>query len=137
MRKFHGLKKLCENHQSLLTKNQLAQLLIEDLQKSQMRIYGKDTEDKPILLAVLPLQFESLQYSSFEQRLDLVFIGEIVADSSLALTYCLQGLEFSVTGRCSTIPKVCGVDLYLSRSFSGKIGDTVRQPFAISLKDLI
>ena len=136
MRKFQGLEKLCLNQEGLLTPKRLAQLLITDLAEAQMLIYGRHIDDKPVLLAILNLLPDSLQYDPFDQRLDLVFAGQIIADSSPALTYCLQGREFSVTGRCSTIPKICGVDLYLSRTFTRTLGDIARQPFAISMKDL-
>lgn len=136
MREFHALEKLCANQQEFLNPDRLAQLLMADLAESQLLIYGKDLDDKPIILAILTLLPESMRYDSFDQRLDLIFTGEISTNSSPALTYCLQGREFRITGRCSSIPKVCGVDFYLSRSYTGKIADVVRQPFAISVKVL-
>lgn len=136
MREFHGLDKLCADQQGLLNSHKLARLLMADLAEARLLIYGKDSADNPMRLAVLTLLPETMQYENFDQRLDLVFVGEIMANATPALSYCLQGQEFSVTGRCSTISKVCGVDFYLSRSYTGKIADVVRQPFAISVKAL-
>lgn len=136
MRELHGLKKLCATQSGLLHDDRLAKLLMADLAEARLVIYGKNQTEQPIVLAVLGLISDSVQYDSFDQRLDLVFVGEIIANLSPALTYCLQGQVFSVTGRCSTIPKVCGVDLYLSRSYSGKIGDIARQSFSIAVKTL-
>lgn len=136
MREFHGLETLCGTQQGLLRTDRLANLLMADLAEARLVIYGKNQTEQPIVLAILAPLSNSMQYDNFDQRLDLVFTGEIIANSSPALTYCLQGQAFSVTGRCSTIPKVCGVDLYLSRSYSGKIGDIARQSFSIAVKTL-
>jgi hypothetical protein len=136
MREFHGLEKLCATKDRRVHSVDLAQLLISDLAESQLIIYGRNSSEQQLVLAVLELLAEDVQYDSFDQRLDLVFTGEIISDASPALTYCLQGKLFSVAGRCSSIGKVCGVDLYLSQSYTGNIGDVARQKFSIFLKSL-
>jgi hypothetical protein len=42
-----------------------------------------------------------------------------------------------VTGRCSIIARVCGVDLYMCNNYSEQIGDTVRQRFSLSIPALL
>jgi len=63
--------------------------------------------------------------------------GPIIRNDCVPLTYRLQGKQFGVSGRCSLLPMVCGVDLYLQRSYTGVVGDIARQRFSFHLKPLL
>jgi hypothetical protein len=73
----------------------------------------------------------------FDQRIDLIVAGPILRNDCVPLIYRLQGEQFAISGRCSMIARVCGVDLYLQRSYTGVIGDIARQKFSIALKPLL
>ncbi len=135
MKQLHGLEVLSRLHNGRLTIKVLADLLIRDLQQCRCLIYGC-LDEAPVLLAELNLQAGSLVYEMFDQRIDLAVVGEISRNDCVPLTYLLQGENFSITGRCSMIAQVCGVDLYLNSSYSGNIGDRVHQKFSISVKEV-
>ena len=136
MRQLHGLKALSKLHSARLTSKVLADLLMRDLQQCRCFIYGR-LDETPVLLTELVLQTDSLSYEMFDQRIELTVVGEIIRNNCVPLTYRLQGAQFSITGRCSMIPKVCGVDLYLNSSYSGIVGDVVHQKFKIYIKEAL
>lgn len=137
MKQFHGLDKLCSSQQGWLKPRDLASALLGDLQDCQCRIFGCIDDDDRILLATLILLPESLYYDAFDQRIDFIVAGPISRNDCVPLTYRLQARAFAITGRCSMIARVCGVDLYLQRSYTGVIGDIARQKFSIDIKALI
>lgn len=137
MKQFHGLDTLCQSHRGWLKPQDLAALLQADLQACHCRIYGCIDDDPEILLATLALLPETLNYDSFDQRLDFIVAGPIVRNDCPPLTYRLQGNDFATTGRCSMIARVCGVDLYLQNSYTAVIGDVARQKFSIAIKPLL
>ncbi len=136
MRRLHGLSALSSLLPERLTEKRLAEVLLQDLQYSRMIIEG-NKDEQPVVLAELQSEPEMLVYEPFDKRIDLVLEGRILRGDCAPLTYCLQGGKFRVTGRCSMIPKVCGVDLYLSHSYSGNQGDVVRQKMKIYLAEVM
>lgn len=137
MKQFHGLVELRLTHPGWLKPQGLAALLLEDLQQCQCYIYGSLADDDKILLAGLSLLPDELHYEMFDQRIDLIVAGPILRNDCVPLTYRLQGKTFGISGRCSVIPKVCGVDLYLKRSYTCVIGDIARHKFSIDIKALL
>jgi hypothetical protein len=115
----------------------LAALLLKDLQQCQCHIYGSLADDDNILIAGLSLLPDELHYEMFDQRIDFIVAGPILRNDCVPLTYRLQGKTFGISGRCSVIPKVCGVDLYLKRSYTRVIGDIARHKFSIDIKALL
>ena len=87
-------------------------------------------------LPKLHVLLESIYYDMFDQRIDFVVSGVILNDQFPALTYDVQGVNVGFYGRCSTIARVCGVDLYLNHSYTSKQGDVARQGFSISVARL-
>jgi hypothetical protein len=112
----------------------LVEILLSDLQNFHCLIYGCIGENDEILLAKLDFLPESLLYDMFDQRIDFCVSGPILRADTVPLTYRLQGEEFALSGRCSMISKVCGVDLYLQRSYTGVVNDIARQKFSFSVK---
>ncbi|OAI06031.1 hypothetical protein A1353_10105 [Methylomonas methanica] len=137
MRQIHGLEKLVEQQPGRLNAPKLAELLLTDLRECRCSIYGTIGDDDKVLLAELGLLPESLEYEMFDQRIDLIVAGPILRNDCVPLIYRLQGEQFAISGRCSMIARVCGVDLYLQRSYTGVIGDVARQKFSIPLKPLL
>ncbi len=137
MKHYHGLQNLSRRYEGMLNTQRLAELLLDDLQGCRCNIYGCIGNDDKIVLAELRLISESLVFDSFDQRIDFVVSGLILRNDCVPLTYRLQGGEFAISGRCSMIGKVCGVDLYLQASYTGIIGDIARQKFAIAVKPLL
>ena len=136
MKQLYGLKALSRRHNACLTNKVLADLLMQDLQQCRCFIYGR-IDEVSVLLTEFVLQTDSLSYEMFDQRIDLTVVGEIIRNDCVPLTYRLQGTQFSITGRCSMIPKVCGVDLYLNSSYSGIVGDVAHQKFKIYIKEVL
>ncbi len=136
MREIQGVVELVNDNCQRLSYQILAEQLLEDMQNSHFFVYGKQ-QDVPVVLADLSLAEDSLVYDAWDKRLDLMFSGVIQRDDCAPLTYRVQGQCLTVSGRCSVIPKVCGVDLYLSHSYSGRKGDRVYQKFAIKLADVM
>ncbi|AMK77538.1 MULTISPECIES: hypothetical protein [Methylomonas] len=137
MRQIHGLEKLVEQQPGRLNAQKLAELLLTDLRQCRCSIYGTIGDDDRVLLAELDLLADSLEYEMFDQRIDLIVAGPILRNDCVPLIYRLQGPHFAFSGRCSMIARVCGVDLYLQRSYTGVVGDVARQKFAIPLKPLL
>jgi len=135
MRQFHGLDQLLSNTGTNRIEA-LATALQHDLQHCHCHIMGCIAE-QTVLLASLALMPDSLIYHRFEQRLDWLVEGAIVRNDCVPLTYRLQGQQFAISGRCSVLPQVCGVDLYLSSSYTCTLGDKARQGFSLSLKKLL
>ncbi len=136
MRQYQGLNAFSAL-QIRPTATVLAAWLAEDLQHCQCFIYGKNPNEQVVTLARLHLQAQSWLYHSFEQRIDFTVEGYIIRNDFPPLTYHLQGQNFSLNGRCSMISKVCGVDLYLSASYTAQRGDFVQQRFSIALPLLL
>ena len=137
MKQFHGLETLTQFHPGKISPHALANLLLNDLRHCQCSIYGCLGDDDKILLAKLSLIPDSLEYEMFDQRIDLILSGTILRNDCVPLTYRLQGTDFGISGRCSMIARVCGVDLYLQASYTGIIGDMARQKFSIAIKPLL
>lgn len=137
MRQIHGLEKLVEQQPGRLNAPKLAELLLTDLRECRCSIYGTICDDDKVLLAELDLLPDSLEYEMFDQRIDLIVAGPILRNDCVPLIYRLQGEQFAISGRCSMIARVCGVDLYLQRSYTSVVGDVARQKFAIPLKPLL
>lgn len=137
MRQIHGLEQLRSQHPGGLNAAQMAECLLDDLRQCRCTIYGCIGDDDKIVLAELDLLEDTLAYEMFDQRIDFIVAGAILRADCVPLTYRLQGKLFSITGRCSMIAKVCGVDLYLQSSYSGVIGDISRQKFSIAVKPLL
>jgi len=137
MRQEHGLEVLLQQESRHLSAKILAQLLLDDLQDCCCKIYGKKTNEVPVLLAELNLIADSLYYDKFDQRIDFIVMGDIINTDYVPLIYSVDGQVFSLKGRCSMIRRVCGVDLYLNKTYTGRLGDSVRQSFSVSVKKLL
>jgi hypothetical protein len=136
MRSEKGLKKLTENYSGKLSVDILASLLLADLKVVTCFIFGNAENEEAVLLSKLKTAPDSLYYEAVEKRIDFMVTGQIMANQHTPLTYQVQGDKYCFHGRCSTIPRVCGVDLYLSRSYTEKVGDIVWQRFSIEVKEL-
>jgi len=136
MRQEQGLEALVCGYTGKLTVSALSGLLLEDLKSCYCLISGNSENEQPVLLADLKIIPDSLNYDMFDQRIEFTVAGEILSDQFVPLIYTVQGDIFSFYGRCSTIAQVCGVDLYLSASYTGKKTDSVRQNFSVSVKRL-
>ena len=136
MRQEQGIEALVSNYDGQITVKALSKLLLEDLKSCHCLISGKLDNEQPVLLAELKIISDSLFYDMFDQRIEFTVAGEILSDQFVPLTYRVQGDTYSFHGRCSTIPQVCGVDLYLSASYTGKKTDSVHQKFSVSVKKL-
>lgn len=137
MRQEQGLDALLHDHYGLLSAKILAELLLSDLENCYCMIFGKTAEEIPVLLAELKVIPDSLFYDRFDQRIDFKMQGDIINIEYEPLIYKVEGQKFSLHGRCSTIRRVCGVDLYLNKTYTSKLGDSVRQNFSISVKSLV
>jgi hypothetical protein len=137
MRQEQGLDVLIQNHSGRLTIRALSELLLKDLEKSCCSIFGKTKDEDIVLLAELKIVPQSLYYEMFDQRIDFTVKGEISNHQYVPLTYHVKGDKYGFYGRCSTIPKVCGVDLYLSKSYTENSDGLVRQNFSVFVKKLI
>ena len=136
MKHYHGLEKWFALTDGHADNSAFVNWLLDDLQDCHFDIYGQIENDQ-ILLARLSLLQSSLTYESFDQRIDFVVVGPILSNDCVPLNYRLQGRTFAMTGRCSMISKVCGVDLYLQSTYSGEVGDIARHKLAISMKSLL
>lgn len=137
MRQERGLDSLTEKQRGQVTAKILSKLLLDDLENCCCKIFGKTASEEPVLLAELKIVSDSLFYEMFDQRIEFVVMGNIINDQYVPLTYQVKGKQYSFHGRCSVIPKVCGVDLYLSKTYTEKKGDKVRQRFFVSVKQLL
>ncbi len=138
MRKYKNLELLVKFHHGDVNKTVFANLLVEDLKQSCCLIFGKTADEQTVLLAELKTQVDSLIIDSgmFSQRIEFVVEGEIVNDQYPPLTYSVNAGIFQFYGRCSAIPQICGVDLYLDKSYTEKTGDYVKQKFTIPVSRL-
>jgi len=136
MKRFHGLQNFTDQTAGPLGYRALADWLLSRLAKAYCDIFGS-ADDAPVLLARLDLIPQTLDYDAFDQRIDFVVGGTILRNDCVPLTYRLAAGEFGISGRCSMIGKVCGVDLYLQRSYTGTVGDIARQKFSVDLKPLL
>lgn len=136
MRQEKGLDSLIQQHAGQLSAKVLAKLLLEDLEQCCCKIFGKTKNEEPVLLAELNIDLDSLFYEMFDQRIEFVVTGDILNDQYVPLIYLVKGNHYSFHGRCSVIRKVCGVDLYLSKSYTSTKGDHVRHKFFVSVKKL-
>jgi hypothetical protein len=137
MKHYHGLESLRQPDQDRDTVHQFAQRLLSALHDCRCQIYGCIADDDRILLAELQLEPDTLHYDQFDQRIDCRVSGPIRRADCVPLTYHLFGNGFGISGRCSMIAKVCGVDLYLQRSYTGIVGDIAAQKFSIAVKPLL
>ncbi len=137
MRQEQGLDSLTEKQRGQVTAKILSKLLLDDLEQCRCKIFGKTANEEPVLLAELKIVSDSLFYEMFDQRIEFVVVGNIIDDQYIPLTYQVEGDKYSFHGRCSVIPKVCGVDLYLSKTYTEKAGSSVRQRFFVSVKQLL
>jgi hypothetical protein len=137
MRQIHGLENIRQYHPERLNAAKLAEILLDDLQNCRCVIYGCCGDDDKIVLAELSLLPETLVYEMFDKRIDFVVAGPILCAETVPLTYALHGKQITLTGRCSMLSKVCGVDLYLLASYTGVVGDIARQKFSIGVNALL
>lgn len=137
MRQEQGLDALIDQQSARVSAKVLSRLLLDDLANVSCKIFGKTADEVPVLLADLAIIPGSLRYEMFDQRIDFTVLGEITNVEYFPLTYRVEGKKYSFHGRCSTIPKVCGVDLYLSKTYTEKLGDKARQHFSVSVKKLL
>ena len=101
-----------------------------------MFCFGKTEDEVAVELAELKIIPGNLYYEMFGQRIEFTVAGEMENNQFVPLTYKLQGNKYGFYVRCSTIPRVCGVDLYLSQSYTQRVGDMARQNFSVSVKKL-
>lgn len=138
MRKYQNLDLLVKHYSGELTKMVFAELLIDDLKESCCLIFGETIDEQSVLLAELKIQADSiyLQNGMFNQYIEFVVEGEILSDQYPPITYSVNGNTFRFYGRCSTIPQICGVDLYLHKSYTKAQGDWVIQKLTIPVNKL-
>lgn len=136
MKHYLGLENGFAMQGSHINKRIFVNWLLDDLQGCYFDVYGQIQEAR-VLLSRLNLLDSTLEYESFDQRIDFVVAGPILRNDCVPLNYRLQGRTFAMTGRCSMISKVCGVDLYLQSTYSGRVGDIARHKFAISIATLL
>ncbi len=138
MRKYKNLELIVKQHNDALNIELFSNLLMDDLKQSCCLIFGETIDEEFVLLAELKIQRDSLFLSTgmFHQRIEFVVEGEIVNDQYPPLTYRVNGSNFLFYGRCSTIPQICGVYLYLDKSYTEKVGDCVKQKFTIPVNKL-
>lgn len=133
MRKYQHLDLLLKKHNGVVNKGVFTDLLINDLKRSCCLVFGETNDEQAVLLAELKIQPDSLFLDNgiFQQRIEFFVAGKIINDQYPALTYSVNTDSFRFYGRCSTIPQICGVDLYLDKSYTGRVGDDVVQKFTI------
>lgn len=138
MRKYQHISLLVKQNNGVENKTEFADLLMNDLKQSSCMIYGENADEELVLLAELKTQLDTIKLYSglFQQRIEFVVEGKITNDQYPAITYSINSATFRFYGRCSTIPQVCGVDLYLDKSYTGKVGDYVKQKFIIPVSKL-
>ncbi len=138
MRKYQHLHTLIQHHNGIADKTELASLLMHDLESSICQIYAETLDEEPVLLAELKTQPETLTFYKgiLNPRIEWIVTGEIIEDQYPAIKYQVNGAIMRFYGRCSTIPQVCGVDLYLDKSYTGNLGDRVKQPLTIPVGKL-
>ncbi len=136
MRQLQGLKALKQLVDEKAAGKAAVEWLLHELEHCHCNIFG-ELESEPVLLAKLGVQAGSLQYEMFDRRIDFVLSGNILRGDCVPLTYRLNGIQFAISGRCSSIPQVCGVDWYLGNAYSGKVGDIAQLKFNIPLYEVL
>ena len=138
MRKYQHISLLVKNNNGIGNKTEFADLIMGDLKQSSCMIYGESADEELVLLAELKTQLDTIKLYNglFQQRIEFVVEGEITNDQYPAITYSVNGATFRFYGRCSTIPQICSVDLYLDKSYTGKFGDYVKQKLSIPFNKL-
>ncbi len=136
MRHYQGLEYFHAQQTGLPSTHALANWLARDFQHSDCLIYGKNEHEEQISLAQLQLQSESWLCIQIEDRIDFVMQGHIIRTDYVPLLYTVQGRHVRFSGRCSTIGKVCGADLYLA-NYPTEVGAAIQQRFSIALKPLL
>jgi len=135
MREILGLEALSCSKQGILNSDVLAALMRQDLAQSHLQVFSESVDEKQrTVLANLALKGE-INYDQFSKRLEMLYLGAVL-DEAIPLTYAIKGKQLLIRGRCSVIPKVCGVDLYFSQ-YSRKSGSQARQKIIFSISDLI
>ena len=138
MRKYKNLEQLLKAYDSMISKQQFAILLAEDLKQACCQVFGETIDEELVLLAELKTEKDSISCSSglFQQYIEFFVVGKITSNQYPAIKYRVDTGTFQFFGRCSTIPQVCGVDLYLDKSYTEKVGDTVRQKLSVPVNQL-
>jgi hypothetical protein len=138
MRKYQHISLLVKQNNGVANKIEFSDLVMKDLKQSSCMIYGENIDEELVLLAELKTQLDTIKLNSglFQQSIGFVVEGKIANDQYPAIAYSVNGATFRFYGRCSTIPQVCGVDLYLDKSYTGKVGDDVKQKFTIPVSKL-
>lgn len=139
MRRYQHLDPLVKQNNGVENKTEFTDLLIDlDSKQSSCLIFGETVDEQLVLLAELKIQEGSLNLLNglFQQRIEFVVEGGIINDQYPALTYRVSGAISQFHGRCSTIPQICGVDLYSDKSYTGKKGGHVKQKFTIPVNKL-
>jgi len=134
MRELKGLEIFLEDYKGMIKAEAVADFMQKQFIESHLRVYADALdESQENVLADLTIQESS--YDAFSQSLSWHFSGKVLQEA-IPLTYCIKGKQLQFTGRCSVIPKVCGVDLYFS-DYQKKQDFLVRQKIHVSIKDLI
>lgn len=135
MRQLTGLTHFFDKYTGTIKAGQVAEFMQEQFAGSDLIVYAEPLSEQKTILAKLSFAAEMVNYDSYAQRLEFVFIGTVI-DEQIPLTYIISGLNLTFFGRCSVLPKVCGVDLYFSNYKRSK-NFCVRQKITISIKDLV
>jgi hypothetical protein len=106
MRKISGLVQLLKSQAGPLNKTELAELVKINLTNCRLCIYGQ-RQGQVILIAEMQLIEDGLSYDQFDERMDIIVAGEILA-TDVPLNYTLRGKGILITGRCSLLAQVCG-----------------------------
>jgi len=138
MRKYQHISLLVKQNNGVGNKTKFADLIMEDFKQSSCMVYGENADEELVLLAELKTQLDTIKLNSglFQQSIEFVVEGKITNDQYPAITYSVNGATVRFYGRCSIIPQICGVDLYLDKSYTGKVGDYVKQKFTIPVSKL-
>jgi len=138
MRKYKNLGLLVKHNNGVNNKTELTDLLMDDLKEASCSIFGETVDEQAVFLAELKIKMDSLNlyHGMFHQHIEFVVEGAIINEQYPALTYTVKGDTLLFFGRCSTIPQICGVDLYLDKSYTEKKGDYVKQKFTIPVNKL-
>jgi hypothetical protein len=113
MRQLTGLECFFIENSGSIKAEQAAQFMQEQFRNSQLTVYAEPLSEQQTVLATLDISKEIIEYDAYAQRLEFVFIGTDVSEK-IPLTYTINGVDLRYIGRCSVLPKVCGVVLYFS-----------------------
>ncbi|MBE0470457.1 MAG: hypothetical protein IBX55_13245 [Methyloprofundus sp.] len=135
MREIFGLELFLDADKGGLTAEVLAELVRQDLAHSHLQVYAESLDEQQTVLADLTIANGEIHYDGFAKRLEMIFIGSVL-DDAIPLTYRIKGKQLLIRGRCSVIPKVCGVDLYFAHYLREK-NSQARQKIIFSMPDLL